>query len=58
MVVNTVQYKCASKSLLESKLLSNVTFYINKILATGVYKKKEFLFKIVYSNGFYVVYQI
>ena len=48
MAFNTVQYKCASESLLESILLSKATRYIIK----------EFLFKIVYSNGFNVDYQI
>ena len=51
MSVYTVQFKCASESLLQSILLSKVTFYLKKI-ATGVYKKIEFLLKIVYFNGF------
>ena len=46
----------SSENLLESILLSRVLYYGNFLQL--VFIKKLFLFKIVYSNGFYVDYQI
>ena len=48
---NTVHNKCVSVNII---IESNIVY--NKYFATGVYKKK--VFKIVYSNGFDVDYQI